>query len=92
MPKARRAAKSPPPEAKREVHIRVPGDTDQQTLGLLKGLIDQCRGDACVCLHVECDEGIRRVLLGSEHAVAFNEKFSVGVQGLLGDGAVWVGE
>ena len=86
------AAPEDPSVSKDEVHIRVPGGTDQKTLGLLKGLIDQCRGEACICLHVECDEGARRIRLGSEYGVAYNETFSLGVQGILGDGAVWVGQ
>jgi DNA polymerase-3 subunit alpha len=90
MPSVRKA-NSPPPTGS-EVHIRLPGDTDQKTLGLLKGLIDQCRGDACVCLHVECEEGARRIRLASEYGVAFNDKFTLGVQGILGEGAAWVGE
>ena len=36
--------------------------------------------------------GIRRVRLGSGVWGGVNEKFTLGVQGLLGDGAVWVGE
>jgi DNA polymerase-3 subunit alpha len=94
-PRRKRAAGATsemPAAPKDQVHIKIPGRIDQGTLGLLKGLIGQCRGEAPVCLHIECDEGVRRVFLGSEYGVAFNDKFSVDVQGLLGDGAVWVGE
>ncbi len=92
MAKPRKAAKSPPPETQDEVHIRLPDHADQETLGLLKQLIGQCRGDASICLHLECEEGARRIRLGTDYGVAFNDTFSLGVQGILGDGAVWVGE
>lgn len=88
MPSARKTEK---PQDGKEVHIRLPGNTDKQTLGLLKQLLRQCPGETCVCLHVECEEGARRIRLGEKFGVAYDEKLAVGVQGILGEGAVWVG-
>jgi len=75
----------------KDVHIRLPEETDPETLSLLKGLIDQCRGGSDICLHLSCEGAERLVRLGPAFCVRFNEKFSVGVQGILGDDAVWTG-
>jgi DNA polymerase III alpha subunit len=83
-PRSQRAAKAA------EVHIRMPMDTDEQMLGQLKELIAQCRGPAGICLHLVCDEGERRIRLTPDFGVACGEQFTLGVQGLLGEDAVWL--
>jgi DNA polymerase-3 subunit alpha len=91
------ASESPSPAARpqraapvAEVHIRVPINADEQTLGQLKDLIAQCRGPAGVCLHIVSDEGERRVRLTADFTVTCGEQFTLGIQGLLGEDAVWM--
>jgi DNA polymerase-3 subunit alpha len=83
MPRPRRKAKPA------DVHIRIPDGTDEKTLSLLRELITQCRGPAGIWLHIVSEEGERRVRLTADFSVACGEQFTLGVQGLLGEDAVW---
>ncbi len=72
------------------MHIRIPDGTDEKTLGLLRELIAQCRGPAGVYLHLASEEGERRVRLTADFGVAYGERFTLGVQGILGEDAIWL--
>jgi hypothetical protein len=89
-PRSSPAPRSGAKRAGADVHIKLPGDTDLTTLGLLRELISQCRGSACVCLHIAADGSERTVRLATGYRVAYTDTFSVGVRGILGDDAVWV--
>jgi DNA polymerase-3 subunit alpha len=81
---------SAPAQPELRVHIRVPAHAPDDTMGQLREMIGQYRGDTQVLLHLQLDEEERRLRLGPEYGVAHDGQFTAAVMGLLGEGAVWV--
>ena len=77
-------------KAAERMHIRVPLEGAEDTMGRLRALISQCYGDTEVLLHIRMGEHERRVRLGREFLVRQDEQFTRAVTDLLGDGAVWL--
>lgn len=78
------------PTATGRVHIRVPLETVEDTVGRLRDLISECYGDTEVLLHIGMGEHERRVRLGRDFLVRRDEQFTRAVTDLLGDGTVWL--
>jgi hypothetical protein len=81
-------ARSAPPAGR--VHIRVPSAVPPETMGKLRDMIGQFRGDTEVFLHLQLEEEERRVRLGRDYLVRQDEAFTQAVQELLGEGTIWV--
>ena len=79
-----------PARAPERVHIRLPLEGAEDTMGRLRELISQCYGDTEVLLHIRMGEQESRVRLGSDFLVRRDEQFTRAVTDLLGDGAVWL--
>jgi len=77
-------------ERSARVHIRVPLEGAEDSIGRLRDLIGEFYGDTDVLLHLRVGDEEQRVRLGPEHRVARNEEFTAAVETLLGEGAVWV--
>ena len=73
-----------------KVHIRLPADAPSDTIGRLREVIGQFRGDTEVWLHLQLEEEERRLRLGPSYLVSQGEPFATAVVELLGDGAIWV--
>ncbi len=72
------------------VHIRLPLENAEDTMGRLRDLISQCYGDTEVLLHIQMGEHERKVRLGADYLVKRDEQFTQAVRDLLGDEAVWL--
>ena len=84
-----RETKKPAPPSER-VHIRLPLESAEDTMGRLRELISQCYGDTEVLLHIQMGEQEHKVRLGPDFLVKRDEQFTDAVRSLLGDGAVWL--
>jgi DNA polymerase-3 subunit alpha len=86
------AAQTPPASAEppSRVHIRVPAEAAAAAIERLKEVIGQFYGDTEVLLHVQMGADERRIRLGREFMVAGDGRFTQVVEGLLGEGAVWL--
>ena len=78
--------------APKEIHIRLPETTDRTNLDLLKKLISQYRGQDRVYLHIAGQDTERCLHLTGAYGIAYTDAFSLAVQGIFGEGAVWVGK
>ncbi len=93
---AQPAPPSPPPkqEARRanggRVHIRLPAEAGTETMDRIKQVITRFHGDTEVLLHIQIGEEEKRVRLARSYFVAHDQRFAEAVEGLLGEGAVWM--
>jgi DNA polymerase-3 subunit alpha len=76
--------------APNRIHIRIPSEAASDAVGELKSVIGEFYGDTEVLLHLQLSEGERCVRLGRDFTVAGDERFRRAVEGLLGEGAVWL--
>ncbi|MBN1458090.1 MAG: DNA polymerase III subunit alpha [Armatimonadetes bacterium] len=72
------------------VHILLPSDGAAESMTRLRDLIGTYYGDTEVLLHLRTGEEERRVRLGQDFMVTCDERFTQAVEGLFGEGAVWM--